>query len=93
VITLAGHSLAHRPHPTHKSLFISAKTPFGTVIALLGQTFMQHPQATHSFVLTTAFLLAMIKLLCIFLPVYRKKTFYSVTKSQTGYSIYQWTFM
>ena len=36
----------------------------------LGQTFMQHQQATHSRALTTAFLFAMIKLLFVFYIVY-----------------------
>ena len=35
--------------------------PFGTVIAPLGQTLMQHPQAAQSRVLTIAFLFAIKK--------------------------------
>lgn len=63
VITLAGHSFTHFPHPTHRSPRISAQMPRGTEIAFLGQTLTQHPQATHSRVLTTAFLFVMITLL------------------------------
>lgn len=40
--------------------------PFGIEIALLGQTFMQHPQATHSRILTIAFLFVMMELLLFF---------------------------
>lgn len=44
-------------------------------IALLGQTFMQHPQATHSEMLTTAFLFIIIHLLLRFLQYTRKNGF------------------
>ena len=57
---LAGHSFAHFPHPTHNSLSMTAWMPWGMVIAFLGQTFIQHPQATHSRILTDAFLFAMV---------------------------------
>lgn len=67
VIMLAGHSFTHLPHPTHKSLLIKALTPLGMETAFLGQTFMQHPQATHSRRLTTAFLLIMTYLLFLFI--------------------------
>ena len=60
-IILAGHSFAHFPHPTHNSLSMLAWMPFKIVIAFRGQTLMQHPQATHSWMLTTAFLFAMSK--------------------------------
>jgi hypothetical protein len=46
---------------------MTAWMPWGTVIAFRGQTFMQHPQATHSRILTDAFLFAMVKLLLFFL--------------------------
>lgn len=60
MITPAGHSLAHNPQPTHRLGLITACMPFGTVMAFLGQTFMQQPQATHSRMLTEAFRFAMI---------------------------------
>jgi hypothetical protein len=87
---LAGHSLVHIPHPTQRSLSMTAWMPFGMVIAFRGQTFIQHPQATQSWILTTAFFLVMIKLLLlfyrlretVFFIVYRQKVFCSVMKSQ-----------
>ena len=62
VITVAGHSLAQRPHPTHFDVSTKAKIPWGREIASLGQTFAQEPQATQSLRSTTAFFLA------IFIP-------------------------
>ena len=59
LITLAGHSLTHCPHPTHNSKLILAWMPSGMEMALRGQTLIQHPQATHSLILTTAFLFLM----------------------------------
>lgn len=65
LIMLAGHSLAHFPHPMHRALLTSAQMPFGTVIALLGQTLTQHPQATHSRALIVAFLFGINNLLLL----------------------------
>ncbi len=60
---LAGHSFAHLPHPTHSPGSILAYMPVGMVIAFLGHTLMQHPQATQAWTLTTAFFLIMIHFL------------------------------
>jgi hypothetical protein len=49
VITLAGQTMAHFPHPTHRISSTSAITPLKIEIALVGQTFTQVPQATHCF--------------------------------------------
>ena len=48
--------------------------PRGIEIAALGQTFMQHPQATHSFVLIMAFLFINTSMF----PVIRENTIPSV---------------
>ena len=48
-MTLAGHSLAHFPQPTHLLPSTWAATPLTTWIADSGQTFAQQPQATQSF--------------------------------------------
>ena len=46
-ITLAGHSRAHFPQPTHFSALTDAVSPFTISMARSGQTFTQHPQATQ----------------------------------------------
>lgn len=53
-ITLAGHSLAHLPQPTHLSLSICAATPRTISMAPSGQTLTQQPQATQAARSTTA---------------------------------------
>ena len=83
---LAGHSLAHSPHPTQSAGLISAYMPVGTVMAPFGQTLTQHPQDTHSFLLTAAFLFGIVEFPPVFVwssLVYRKSSLRSVTKSQT----------
>lgn len=54
-ITLAGHSFAHFPQPTHLVISTSAMIPFIILIAPIGQTLMQQPQATQSDCSTKAF--------------------------------------
>ena len=66
--------------------------PFGMVIAFLGQTFIQHPQATHDRISTLAFRFDMVNRLSYLvmppsgdmsvLSVYRRKDFGSVMRSQ-----------
>jgi len=55
-----GQAAAHKPQPTHNETSTDAKHPRDTEIAFLGQAAAQAPQATQSFVETTAFFLAMI---------------------------------
>ena len=52
---LAGHSLAHFPHPTHLVKSTFAIIPLKIVIADKGHTFTQHPQATQSDLFMDAF--------------------------------------
>ena len=54
-MTLAGHVLAHIPHPTHLLESMMAHTPCGMVIAPSLQAVRQQPQAAHKLVLTQAF--------------------------------------
>ena len=54
-MTLAGHSSAHFPQPTHLSEFTRAVMPRITSIALRGHTFAQQPHATQSSSVTIAF--------------------------------------
>lgn len=78
VMTLAGHSFAQSPQPTHSSLLTPAQIPFGMVIAFRGQTFMQQPQATHCFVLTLAFRFAIVMfLLCFYSCIFKNKGIYN----------------
>ena len=53
-MTLAGHSLAHFPQPTHFSCRTWAVMPRTTSMACSGQTFTQQPQATQADGSTTA---------------------------------------
>ena len=53
-MTLAGHSLAHLPQPTHLSCRTWAITPRTISMACRGQTFTQQPQATQADGSTTA---------------------------------------
>lgn len=46
-IQVAGQVLSHIPHPTHASASTSAKQPFQTLIAPLGQMFSHAPQETQ----------------------------------------------
>ena len=54
LMTLAGHSLAHLPQPTHLSCRTWAITPRTISMACRGQTFTQQPQATQADGSTTA---------------------------------------
>lgn len=60
VITLAGHSFAHFPHPTHLSESILALIPLQIAIAFNRHTLTQQPQATQWFSFTVAFRLFLI---------------------------------
>ena len=53
-MTLAGHSRAHFPQPTHAAALTWAATPRMTAMAPRGHTFTQQPQATQADVSTTA---------------------------------------
>lgn len=54
-MTLAGHSFAHFPQPTHLPSITSAMIPRTIAIACMGHTLTQHPQATQAVWSTTAF--------------------------------------
>ena len=53
-MTLAGHSLAHLPQPTHFSPLTWAMMPRTISMACKGQTLTQQPQATQAACSTTA---------------------------------------
>lgn len=57
---LAGQAFAQRPHPTQRSLSTFAKHPPAMLIAVMGQTFTQVPQATHKLISTSAVFLSFI---------------------------------
>lgn len=56
VMTLAGHSFAHLPQPTHFPMSTRAMIPWKIWMASMGQTLAQQPQATQLFWSTKAFL-------------------------------------
>ena len=53
-MTEAGHSLAHFPQPTHRSVLTLAAIPFQISMADRGHIFAQQPQATQVFSSTNA---------------------------------------
>jgi len=48
-MTLAGHSFAHLPQPTHFPMSTWAMIPWKIWMASMGQTLAQQPQATQLF--------------------------------------------
>lgn len=73
-MTLAGHSPAHLPQPTHRSRSTRAAIPRTIPTAPTGQTFTQHPQATQAPASTSAlrrfFHTVITRLLSVFIHIF-----------------------
>lgn len=74
-MTLAGHSPAHLPQPTHRSRSTRAAIPRTIPTAPTGQTFTQHPQATQAPASTSALRRFFHTVITRLLPVFIHKTY------------------